>query len=90
MSSFHDHATDIVDRLRTWADIYAHHNVSDELLEAASEIKRLRHWKAGTSVVLGYWDDAYERSGVPGLLGDSKPKLMADEIIRLRALASRA
>jgi hypothetical protein len=82
--NFHEPDADIVVRLRRWADIYAHHNVSDELLEAAGEIERLRRWKAEATTVLGYWDDAYERSGVPGLPGDSKPKLMADEIIRLR------
>jgi hypothetical protein len=88
---FHDSdPPDLVVRLRRWADIYAHVNVSDELLEAAGEIERLRRWKAEASTVLGYWDDAYERSGVQGLLGDSKPKLMADEIIRLRDALTEA
>lgn len=53
-------------------------------LAACDEIDRLRRWKAEATIVLGYWDDAFERADVTGLIGCFKPTLMADEINRLR------
>lgn len=50
-----------------------------------AENKRLQRWKTDAIAVLNRWDDAYERSHIDGTLGDHKPDLMADEIVRLRA-----
>ena len=79
--NFHDSDLDIVTRLRRWADIYAHVNVSDELLEAAGEIERLRRWQADANTLLNAWydlaEEVYEAMGrPPAFLGRARVDLV--------------
>jgi sensor domain CHASE-containing protein len=88
-SSFHDpDQPDLVARLQRWADIYAHVNVSDELLEAAGEIARLEQWKREAKAVIEEWEGVFaiavEASDVVPVLGGSKASTVAAELLRLR------
>ena len=64
-----DDDRDLVAKLRDWADIYAYAIVSDELLEAAGEIERLRRWQADAKTLLNDWcdlaEEVYEAMGKP-------------------------
>jgi hypothetical protein len=87
--SFHDSdPPDLVARLQRWADIYAHVNVSDELLEAAGEIARLEQWKRLAKAVIEEWEGVFaiavEGSDVVPILGGSKASIVAAELLRLR------
>jgi hypothetical protein len=56
------------------------------IFDAADEIERLSRWKVEALILLGQWEESWRVAGAPGELGESKPKALAAEVQRLRAV----